>query len=102
MKNKFMMIRATEEEKNIANAKAQELGMNLSSFVRFLIRQWELDDNPRGKVIVTLNKPAVMPSVVDRMYGIDKPQNPKLSPFRVWIKGLLGRAKKFWHNSREP
>jgi len=36
-----MMIRATEEEKNIAKSKAQDMGMNLSAFVRFLIRNWD-------------------------------------------------------------
>ena len=40
MKDKFMMIRATEEEKALANTKAKELGMSLSFFIRHLVRQW--------------------------------------------------------------
>jgi len=49
MKDKFMMIRATEEEKLIATSKARDLNMNLSAFVRFLIRDWDSPEKRQNK-----------------------------------------------------
>jgi len=45
----YMMVRATEEEKLIAKAKAEEMGMGMSAFIRFLVHHWNRPETPQNK-----------------------------------------------------
>lgn len=64
MKNKFMMIRATEEEKNLAQLKAQEMGMGLSAFVRLLVKNHNTTERP------SIQRESLLERIVEVFYAL--------------------------------
>jgi len=49
MRTEYIIVRVTQEEKAVIRAKAKDVGMGMSAFIRLLVHHWNRPETPQNK-----------------------------------------------------